>query len=98
VPHIPKPFKRPGIDLTPAGPKKRWADVRPRDVQAGDLLLGQGLVVGSSMHAEYDHQLNADKVSIRFEMKSGKPYYLFDITPETRVRAFTLAEGEDVDG
>ncbi len=91
----PKPFQRPGIELS-TGAKKRWADVHPTRVQIGDIIQGKGLVLEGVVKEEYDIKEGRNRVWAYFAMKSGTPFYLHDITPETRIRVFTEAEGEPV--
>ena len=61
--HIPKPFQRPGIELSSGGAKKTWQTVAVADVHKGDLIKGRGQVLGV-------HSFDARQVT--FDMFSGE--------------------------
>lgn len=42
---LPKPFKRPSIDL--GGPHKAWKNIPVTDVRVGDIVSDVGLVQGT---------------------------------------------------
>lgn len=90
MPHIPKPFSRPAIDLTPGGAKKQWVTTKPEFIRPGDIVRGEGLVQAIELKWETGYAAQNDK-RIVCSMASGKTLTLKQGEP---VVAFTAAEGE----
>ena len=68
----PKPFKRPSISISTDAQghtaKKEWQDLDPRQVEVGDLILGEGLVVGLG---EMIRTQDPAQFFFHYEMKNG---------------------------
>lgn len=73
--HIPRPFKRPGIDL--GGHGKSWQDVRAENLRPGDLVINKGTVTKVT-----------GGITIAVEFISGVMAYY---RPNEKVHTFTEA-------
>jgi hypothetical protein len=76
--HIPKPFKRPGIDLSTTR-KKEWREVEAQDIEVGDLVRDRGLVVKAETFA---HELTKAPGEFIFRTRHVYPHaeYTYDAT------------------
>lgn len=97
--HKPKPFVKPGITLSTElhGSKKRWVKADPRDVGPGDIIRGEGLIVGwegFTLSGPEAGPIGA-KAWMVYTMKNGKRLTV-TVEPMEHVIAFTEAEGEPV--
>lgn len=88
----PKPFQRPGIDLS-SGSKKRWVSADPQHIEVGDIIRGEGLVEKIDYQRLDGPSSVFSEARARFTMKNGKVLY-FNIGEPVVV--FTEAEGEPV--
>lgn len=101
----PKPFQRKSISVSTEiqDIKKEWRDVDPREVEVGDIILGQGLVVGLG---EVVKLTDPFQYRFTYQMKNGSTHRVW-AQPDTigalegdgsfrmltTVRAFTRARG-----
>lgn len=65
-----KQFQRPSVTVSTEvqDTKKAWQDLDPREVEVGDIILGQGLVVGLG---EISQNTDPFEYVFRYEMKNG---------------------------
>lgn len=73
--YIPKPFKRPSIELNSSG--RQWTDAPVHSLSEGDNLLGMGVI----------QDIDADLFEYRLTFINGRDGAY---EPDTIVRAFTV--------
>lgn len=77
----PKPFKRPGIELSSGGPKRVWRDdVKPEDLAVGDTVAEFGEVEGKQYAGNSQYILTS---TVGRAERFG---------PEDRVKAFVVPD------
>jgi len=73
---LPKPFQRPGIEISEA--KKVWREAVPSELSEGDMIRDYGKI----------EAISRERATICLLFLSGKTIYLTD---DTQVVAFTQA-------
>jgi hypothetical protein len=84
--HIPKPFKRPGIELS-SGRKKEWREVEAQHIEVGDVVRDRGAVEKAETYAQELTKQPGEFIFRTRHVYTNKSEYTYDATQP--LRAFT---------
>ena len=73
MPHIPKPFQRPGLDLD--AHVRQWVTIPAKDIVPGDILPDFGKVESGEFRRTEDVFSRTTEITVRLVSITGKVIY-----------------------